>query len=214
MYLISDLVYTWGNIYFKGSPLTKQAKPTVQPGQNIKSISCGNNHVTAVDNYGDLFVLGSNEYGQLGLEGELHAKTFKKLNNVWLGPVRKTFCIADTTFMVTRDEETFFCGKISHHKDSIEKPRQGEFSGDIGYVTSIAGTIGKFYLTTATGQLYHWDVDSSVKFKIEKEDEKIPQRIVECSRGSLWKIRSLVVPELTRVKKVTENPCSYEDIEF
>ena len=151
MYLISDLVYTWGNIYFKGSPLTKQAKPTVQPGQNIKSISCGNNHVTAVDNYGDLFVLGSNEYGQLGLEGELHAKTFKKLNNVWLGPVRKTFCIADTTFMVTRDEETFFCGKISHHKDSIEKPRQGEFSGDIGYVTSIAGTIGKFYLTTATG---------------------------------------------------------------
>lgn len=45
----------------------KQAKPTVQPGQNIKNISCGNNHVTAVDAYGDLFVLGSNEFGQLGL---------------------------------------------------------------------------------------------------------------------------------------------------
>lgn len=77
--------------------------------------------------------------------------------------------MADTTFMVTKDEETFFCGKISHQKENIEKPRQGEFSGDINYVSSIAGTIGKYYLTTALGELYHWDVDSSVKFKIDKE---------------------------------------------
>ena len=35
-------------------------------------------------------------------------------------------------------------------------------------MTSIAGTINNYYLTTARGELYHWDVDTSVKFKIEK----------------------------------------------
>ena len=27
-------------------------------------------------------------------------------------------------------------------------------------------------------------------------------------------MKSMIVPELTRVKLITENPCSYEDIEF
>lgn len=101
---------------YKGSGLIKQPRPAVQPGQNISSISCGNNHVAVVDKYGDMFVLGSNEFGQLGLEGEFHAKTFKKLNNVWLGQVRKVICLADTTFIINRDEELFFCGKISHSR--------------------------------------------------------------------------------------------------
>ena len=60
MYILLYVVYTWGNIFFKGTPIIKQQKPTVQPGQNIVSFSCGNNHVTAVDKYGDMFVLGSN----------------------------------------------------------------------------------------------------------------------------------------------------------
>ena len=56
-----------------------------------------------VDRYGDAFVLGSNEVGQLGLEGELHAKTFKKLSHPFLGSVRTTFCISDATFLVNKD---------------------------------------------------------------------------------------------------------------
>jgi len=54
---------------YKGSGLIKQQKPILQPGQNIANISCGNNHVAVVDNYGDLFMMGSNEHGQLGIEG-------------------------------------------------------------------------------------------------------------------------------------------------
>ncbi len=61
-------------------------------------------------------MMGSNQYGQLGFEGELHAKTFKKLNSVWLGPVRKVICLGDATFIITRDEELFFCGRISDNK--------------------------------------------------------------------------------------------------
>lgn len=54
------VVYAWGNIYYKGSSIFKQMKPTAMPGQNIISISCGNSHITAVDSYGDLFMMGSN----------------------------------------------------------------------------------------------------------------------------------------------------------
>lgn len=53
-----------------------------------------------------------------------------------------------------------------------------------------------------------------MKFKIEQENSKIPQRFIEYSRGNLFKIRSLVVPELTKVKQITQTPCSYEEITF
>jgi alpha-tubulin suppressor-like RCC1 family protein len=60
MYAYFNLVYTWGNISFKGSNIYKQAQPYPQPSQNIVSVSCGHSHVAAVDVYGDLFMLGSN----------------------------------------------------------------------------------------------------------------------------------------------------------
>jgi alpha-tubulin suppressor-like RCC1 family protein len=75
----------WGTINFKGSNLFKQAQPQLQPAQNIYSISCGNSHVVAIDTYGDAFVIGSNEFGQLGLEGERHTKAFKKINSRFIG---------------------------------------------------------------------------------------------------------------------------------
>jgi alpha-tubulin suppressor-like RCC1 family protein len=56
-------------------------------------VACGSSHVVSVDAYGDVFVLGSNEHGQLGLEGELHAKTFKKVNTDYIGKVRKALGI-------------------------------------------------------------------------------------------------------------------------
>ena len=34
------------------------------------------------------------------------------------------------------------------------------------------------------------------------------------SRGTLFKVRGLISPELTRVKQLTSDPRSYEDIEF
>lgn len=70
-------------------------------------------------------MLGSNESGQLGLEGEMHSKTFKKFNNNMIGPLRKVFCILDASFFVTKEEELYIVGKISHNKDPIERLRQG-----------------------------------------------------------------------------------------
>lgn len=60
--------------------------------------------------------MGSNEHGQLGLQGELHAKQFKKLNTDYIGKIRKSVCIAETTFLITRDEELYFTGRISHNR--------------------------------------------------------------------------------------------------
>jgi alpha-tubulin suppressor-like RCC1 family protein len=69
MYLIYNIVYTWGNILYKGTAIIKQQQPYLQPAQSITNISCGLNHIVSIDRYGDAFVLGSNECGQLGLEG-------------------------------------------------------------------------------------------------------------------------------------------------
>ena len=103
MYVLSYLVYTWGNILYKGTHIIKQQQPYLQPAQNIVGISCGLNHLVAIDRYGDSFVFGSNEHGQLGLEGEMHSKTFKKFNSSITGPLRKAYCILDSTFLVTRE---------------------------------------------------------------------------------------------------------------
>lgn len=69
MYFIVYLVYTWGNIFHKGAVIIKQQQLYLQPAQGIVGISCGLNHLVSIDRYGDSFVFGSNEYGQLGLEG-------------------------------------------------------------------------------------------------------------------------------------------------
>lgn len=52
-----------------------------------------------------------------------------------------------------------------------------------------------------------------MKFKLDKDDS-LTQRAVECSRGNVLRLKTLVLPELTKVKLITENPCSYEDITF
>ena len=69
MYFHPDSVYTWGTITHKGATLYKQAQPSQQPIGNISSIACGWSHAVAIDGYGDVFVMGSNEAGQLGLQG-------------------------------------------------------------------------------------------------------------------------------------------------
>ena len=55
----------------------------------------------------------------------MHSKTFKKFNNNMIGPLRKVFCILDASFFVTKEEELYIVGKISHNKDPIERLRQG-----------------------------------------------------------------------------------------
>ena len=116
MYSPHNIVYTWGNILCKGSNIYKQAQPYQQPTQNTMHISCGSSHIVAVDSYGDAFVLGSNEHGQLGLQGELHARTFKKFSSNYIGLVRKAVCIGDSTFFITREEELYFTGRISFNR--------------------------------------------------------------------------------------------------
>ena len=89
-----------------------------------------------MDGYGDVFVLGSNEQGQLGLEGELHARTFKKLNTDYIGKVRRAVCIADATFLITREEELYFTGRISHARTPL--PTQASPSSGSGRASSPA----------------------------------------------------------------------------
>lgn len=56
----SSLVYTWGLISSKGGVIYKQAKPHMQPAQNIIDFSCGSSSILAIDDRGDVFCLGNN----------------------------------------------------------------------------------------------------------------------------------------------------------
>jgi len=55
----------------------------------------------------------------------MHSKTFKKFNNNLTGTLRKAYCIFDSTFFITKDEELYIVGKISYNKEPMEKLRQG-----------------------------------------------------------------------------------------
>lgn len=84
----------------------------------------------------------------------------------------------------------------------------------MAYIISISGTMGNYLVTNESGELYRWDVDNSVKFKMDKEEQKVCQRYVSCCRGVNFRVRSMICPELTKAVRVTSEPKSYEEIEF
>ena len=86
----------------------------MQDSKNIVGFSCGNSHTVAVDSDGNVYALGSNEQGQLGMFGERLSKNFRKINNNMLYDIRKVFAISDCTFFVNEECEVFFCGKYSY----------------------------------------------------------------------------------------------------
>ena len=100
MYVFFYSVYSWGIIENKGVPLYTQAKPHMQESKNIIGFSCGKSHTLALDSEGNVYALGSNEQGQLGIFGERLTKTFRKINNGMVGFIKKVFAIGDCTFFV------------------------------------------------------------------------------------------------------------------
>ena len=80
----------------------------------------------AVDSEGNVFAMGMNDQGQLGIFGERFTKAFKKMNNHMMGDIRKVFAISDCTFFVNEDFEAFFCGKYSYKSNNliiVEEPQ-------------------------------------------------------------------------------------------
>ena len=51
----------------------------------------------------------------------------------------------------------------------IDVRSPGEFQLDQPRIISLSGTVGNYYITNEIGEIYRWDVDSSVKFKIDRE---------------------------------------------
>lgn len=215
------LVYSWGRIENNGAALYTQAKPHMQDSKNIVGFSCGNAHTVAVDSEGSVYVLGNNDLGQLGMHGERFCKTFKKLNNNMIGNVQKVFAISDCTFFVNDDCEAFYCGKHSYQsngflmsEEQVEKIKQAEFSGEFKDLIAITGSVGTYYATDQSGRCYKWDVDNMVKFKEDRDESKVVQRYVEACRGSVYRVRSTIKPELCGVVRKTEELKTYEPIEF
>lgn len=75
-------------------------------------------------------------------------------------------------------------------------------------VVSISGTVGTYFVTNEIGNLYKWNVDNMVKFKADKEDN-IQQRYVDSSRGSVFRVRSMINPEFCKIKRISTDLRTY-----
>jgi len=49
-----------------------------------------------------------------------------------------------------------------------ERFRQAEFGDDFKDIVAITGSVGTYYVTSELGSCYKWDVDTMVKFKLDR----------------------------------------------
>lgn len=49
--------------------------------------------------------------------------------------------------------------------------RQAQFGGEVLNLVSVTGHIGSYYMTNQLGEIYKWDVDANVKFRLYKDNQ-------------------------------------------
>lgn len=76
----------------------------------------------------------------------------------------------------------------------------------------MSGHTGVYEVTNQNGEVYRWNVDSSVKFRKHVEYEKWTPRIIECSRGREYRLKTLPEPELCSVRTLTKSLKTYTPI--
>lgn len=75
-------------------------------------ISAGNDHCAAITNNDQLYVWGSNNYGQLGLKDKLDRKMPTTSTAFQDLQVTKVSCGNDFTFVITQTNEILVTGKL------------------------------------------------------------------------------------------------------
>ena len=110
----SGKFFVWGEIEHKGKVIFSQDKPfEVKNVGTVVEFSCGVSHLVLVNKEKQVFGVGSGELGQLG-GSEDSKKEFSKMDTSRIGLVHRVFCLLDCTFLLTEDEELFFCGRYSY----------------------------------------------------------------------------------------------------
>jgi alpha-tubulin suppressor-like RCC1 family protein len=112
----SGHVFAWGDNEFGQIGNGKDKKPQSEPilldgfeNENILAISCGGQHSLAITQSGCVFSWGSNEFGQLGLEG--YEMTNKPQKIVAIRDlIKKITCGAKHSLLLSREGKLFAFG--------------------------------------------------------------------------------------------------------
>lgn len=108
-------VYCWGNNNFGelGLPDTKMATTPqllrTLEHENIKEISCGNNHVAAITKQGEVYTWGFGNEGQLGHGDKVDQHIPRKLDLTT--PVSQVACGGGHTVFVTQSNGVYTTGR-------------------------------------------------------------------------------------------------------
>lgn len=122
-------VYQKGNLTFE-SQKEKQEKNTVkklafEAGVKIKDIQLGRNHILFLDTEGNVYSLGSNYYGQLGVGNKMigyKGTPFK----IKLTKIDKIYVHKNTSFAINKNQQLYMWGNaefIPEYTGNIFKPK-------------------------------------------------------------------------------------------
>ena len=110
-------LFVWGRMEYHEATIFNEPKPfepkLIKPAQ----FSCGSNYVLVVDASGELWGIGSNQYGQLASPGSKFFKEMTKINTNKIGRLSRVFCVFECSFMQTMEEELYFCGRHSYNSN-------------------------------------------------------------------------------------------------
>ena len=149
MYLFNDYdIFGWGDNTFKqlgidrGKSIKEPIEITFFKENNIKviSIKCGETHTMFLTSENKIYVCGTNEHGQLGLDSKCNlVQQLQKLNQNF-GDIKEIDCAGYYSAILTTTKKLYICGSNAHGPLGIYKQIVGNHQHsfqEFKYVTNI-----------------------------------------------------------------------------
>ncbi|KAK7142942.1 hypothetical protein R3I94_012326 [Phoxinus phoxinus] len=110
----------------------------------VRQVSCGDNHVVALTQSGDIYSWGCGEHGRLGLDCEDDFSSPMQVDVPKGGIITSVFCGSDGTFFLTDSGKVLACGNNELNKLGLNlgitgiKNHTGESYQEIPYTTTLS----------------------------------------------------------------------------
>ena len=145
---------------------------------NIQAISCGNNHTMFLDNVGNLFAFGNNEYGQLGIVGVVDCLHPQKIE---LPSIQQVSCGGNFTICLSDDGCLYSFGTnyygqlgIGNNEKSYSSPQIIKSLENIDFVECGGDHV---FCKTLNNDIYSWGNNRMGQLGIENtEDQNLPYK--------------------------------------
>ncbi|XP_073983403.1 RCC1 and BTB domain-containing protein 2-like isoform X2 [Rhodnius prolixus] len=155
-------VWFWGSL----SDISPQSFQTILApvlimiGRSIVDISCGGRHAAMLTSDGELYMIGENDSGQIGLPNFVNAVYCQPIYN--LKNIQEVVCGGTSTACLTLDGDIFCWGWL-HNKDTCI-PQKIPLSGKAIDICA-NGSNDMVSTILENNQIYYWGDDVSVREK-------------------------------------------------